>query len=129
MPHKCIHLLNQPCDDCNSKECDIFICTCNCHSPTPVPVNPPSGLKSKENSPSKLKKAGFAKKVSSNDVTSREETSPDKGKSELKTNAKKKTSMLTSMMMPPKDDIKINENNKRQSKFSAMLRPEKYVLR
>jgi hypothetical protein len=45
---------------------------------------------------------------------------------DLKANVKKKTSMLTGVLMPPKDDVKFT-GIRRNSKFTGMIHPENNV--
>lgn len=45
---------------------------------------------------------------------------------DLKANVKKKTSMLTGVLMPPKDDVKFT-GIRRVSKFTGMIHPENNV--
>ena len=78
---------------------------------------------------STVKKTSFNLKKGTNEVASVKEKESLAEPSTLNksaTMAKKKTSMMTSMLMPPKDDVKIN-GIRRQSKFTGMLHPEQNV--
>lgn len=105
------NLFIQSCSNCNKMSCNSQTCTCNCH----VLGNNSLLNKSRETTPTK-KKASFNLK--------RNQLNDEGVKSEIR---KKKTTMLNSMLAPPKDDVKFT-GIRRTSKFTSMLHPENVVI-